>query len=140
MPISIYISINFHALVLKIQCSQKFRDIHAYIHKDRHFLKMVKSCSRCFKTYKSIENRVSKIFTNSIFSSHAYQRKKNGKFRVLAIICFWFIFISFTHTHKHRAFVKNMIFGFKGHQYARIYQILHFEDFISKNSFCTMHW
>ena len=42
---------------------------------DRHFPKMVKTCSGCLKTCKSIKNRKSKIFTKPILSSYLYRRK-----------------------------------------------------------------
>ena len=42
---------------------------------NRHFLKIVKSCSGHLKTCKSIENRKSKIFANPILSSYVYRRK-----------------------------------------------------------------
>ena len=43
---------------------------------DRHFLKKVRLCSGHLKTWKSIENRMSKIFANPVLFSYAYQESK----------------------------------------------------------------
>ena len=70
----IYIYIfNFCALVLEIQCAQNFGDIKT----DRHFLKMASSSSGHLKACKSIENRMSKIFTNPILSSYVFRHSTN---------------------------------------------------------------
>ena len=57
--------ISFLALVLEIQCPQNFGEIHT----DKHFLKMVKSCSGHLKICKFIENRKLKIFANPMTKS-----------------------------------------------------------------------
>ena len=62
-----YYRTPFHAIMPPNFC---------HIHTDRHFLKMVKSCSGHLKTYKSIKNRKSKIFKNPILSSYIYRRKQ----------------------------------------------------------------
>ena len=49
---------------------------HTYRLTDRHFLKMVKSCSGYLKVCKSIKTRMSKIFTNPMLSSYAYRIQK----------------------------------------------------------------
>ena len=85
-PIGRYSPIsNQHQFFIKIQLKLMIRDF-PYIcswdtvstkfwrqtdqQTDKHFLKVVKSCSEHFKTCKFIENQKSKIFANSIFSSN----------------------------------------------------------------------
>ena len=85
---------HFKYRKIKVQLNIKFRDFlhiclwdtvstkfwrHSYRQTDRqtdrHFLKMMKSCSGHFKTCKSLETRMSKIFVNPILSSYVYRRK-----------------------------------------------------------------
>ena len=70
---SIFVNfINFRAFVLELHCPQNFGDLHT----DKHFQKIVKSCSGHLKTCKSVENRrISKIFSNPILFSCVYRRK-----------------------------------------------------------------
>ena len=65
---------KFYALVLELQLPQNY----CYRYTDRHFPEIVKSCSGHPKTYKSIKNWMSKIFTKPILSSIYIEESKNG--------------------------------------------------------------
>ena len=76
---------KFCALVLELHLPQKFL-LHTHIdtQTDRHFLKIVKSCSGYPKTSKSIKNRKSKIFTKPILSSiYVEENKKYNRILIL---------------------------------------------------------
>ena len=75
--------IYFRALLLEIQRPQNFGDIQTERPTNRHFLKMVKSCSGHLKTCKSIENWMSKIFASLILSSYAHRRSKKSFLRTV---------------------------------------------------------
>ena len=64
---------KFRALILELHLPQNF----CHRHTDRHFPKIVKSCSGHPKTCKSIENRKSKICTKPIFCSTYIEESKN---------------------------------------------------------------
>ena len=83
---------NFCSLVLELHLPQNFCHTHRDTQTDRHFPKIVKSCSRNPKTCKSIKNRKSKICTKSILSSYVEGSKnqnyqKCSKRRLSLIIC-----------------------------------------------------
>ena len=74
---------KFCSLVLELHLPQNFchrhTDTQTHRQTDRHFPKIVKSCSGHPKTCKSIENRKSKIYTKSILSSTYIEESKKGK-------------------------------------------------------------
>ena len=59
--------------------------IHKILETNRHFLKMVKSCSGYIKTCKSIESRMQKIFESPILCSYVYRRKLKRKKKIHVI-------------------------------------------------------
>ena len=63
---------QFSPLVFVLAQSQNL----CHTQTDRHFVKIVKSCSRHSKMCKSIKNRMSKIFTIKIVSYIKYGRKQ----------------------------------------------------------------
>ena len=68
---------KFCSLVLELHLPQNF----CHTHTDRHFPKIVKSCSGHPKTCKSIENRKSKICTKPILSSICIEESKKRRRR-----------------------------------------------------------
>ena len=68
---------KFRSLVLELNLPQNFCHRHTDRQTDRHFPKIVKSCSGHPKTCKSIKNRKWKICPKPVLSSTDIEERKN---------------------------------------------------------------
>ena len=67
---------KFGALVFELHLPQNFCHTHTDTQTDRHFPKIVKSCSGHPRTCKSIKNQKSKICTEPLLSSTYIEESK----------------------------------------------------------------
>ena len=72
--VKIQINVKLHAIPFTTFCLSAATKFVS--HRDKHFVKLVKSCSGYPKTCKSIKNRKSKIFVIPIFSSCTLYKRK----------------------------------------------------------------